>query len=263
MNIQLCIDNYYGELASINNRTMTKVQWAYPDNPERLYEFDETGETSKALFLEEGYVYDEAANEMQYPADHEKSGQQVTFKFTLPSAAEDHPAGSIFLAAQELLAKIGVKVDIEEDPNLLGKLSTAYESGIQVWTAAWGSGGVDPMFQIWYSDPAVNQAGSPNGSGLYWLFENGTDEQKAVLVELNENIIAGRSSLDPEERKPIYAKALELATSLATEIPTYQRKNMFAFNKEVINADTMFTGEDVTPFQSPLKEIWNVELNLD
>ena len=264
MNIQLCIDNYYGELASINNRVMTKVQWAYPDNPERLYPFDETGETSKALFLEEGYVYDEAANEMQYPADHEKAGQQVTFKFTLPSAAEDHPAGSIFLAAQELLATIGVKVDIEEDSNLLGKLSTAYESGIQVWTAAWGSGGVDPdMFQIWYSDPAVNQAGSPNSSGLYWLFENGTDEQKAVLVELNENIIAGRSSLDPEERKPIYAKALELATSLATEIPTYQRKNMFAFNKEVINADTMFTGEDVTPFQSPLKEIWNVELNLD
>ncbi|MDI9490114.1 MAG: ABC transporter substrate-binding protein [Bacillota bacterium] len=264
MNPQLSVDNYYGELASVNYRTMTKVQWAYPDNPEPIYAYDETGETSKALFLEEGYVYDEAANEMQYPEGHEKAGEQVTFTFTMPMAAEEHPAGSIFLNTQEILEQIGVKVDIEEDPNLLGKLTTAYESGIQVWTAAWGSGGVDPdMFQIWYSDPAVNQAGSPEGMGLYWLYENGTDDQKAVLVELNENITAGRSSLDPEERKPIYAKALELSTSLATEVPTYQRKNMFAFNKDVIDADTMFSGDQVTPFQSPLKEIWNVELNVE
>ena len=50
-------------------------------------------------------------------------------------------------------------------------------------------------------------------------------------------------------------------TSLATEIPTYQRKNMFVYNKEVINPDSLFSGEDVTPFQSPISFIWNVELN--
>ena len=55
------------------------------------------------------------------------------------------------LLIQAVLAR-SVLVD-ETDQNLLGKLSTAYESGIQVWAAAWGSGGVDPdMFQIWYSD---------------------------------------------------------------------------------------------------------------
>ncbi len=82
-----------------------------------------------------------------------------------------------------------------------------------------------------------------------------------MLRQLNELIAAGRSTLDIEERKTIYAEALELSTSLATEIPTYQRKDMFVYNKDVINADTLFSGEDVTPYQSPIQYIWNVELN--
>jgi peptide/nickel transport system substrate-binding protein len=241
---------------------MTKILWAYPDNPEDMFPYDETGETSKALFLEAGYKYDEANNVMTYPDGHEKAGTQVTFKFTLPSEAKDHPAGSIFIDTQAVLEKIGVKVDIETDQNLLGKLSTAYESGIQVWAAAWGSGGVDPdMFQIWHSDPKVNQGTSAARSGLYYLFENGSDEEKAMLNELNDLIMAGRSTIDTEERKAIYKRALELSTGLAVEVPTYQRKNMYVYNKEVINTDTLFSGDDVTPFQSPLSFIWNVELN--
>ncbi|MDD4493441.1 MAG: ABC transporter substrate-binding protein [Eubacteriales bacterium] len=262
MNVQLSVDNYYGELASVNYRTMTKILWAYPDNPDNLFPYDGTGEKSKALFLEAGYKYDAAKNIMSYPDGHAKAGTQVTYKFTIPGAAEKHPAGSIFIDAQEVLAKIGVKVNIETDESLLDKLSTAYESGVEVWAAAWGSGGVDPdMFQIWYSDPAVNQGTSAARSGLYWLFENGSDEEKAMLTELNELIIAGRSTLDTEERKTIYKKALELSTGLAVEVPTYQRKNMYVFNSEVIKASSLFSGEDVTPFQDPINYIWNVELN--
>ncbi len=261
-NVQLSVDEYYQELASVNYRTMTKVLWAYPDNPENLFPYDATGETSKGLFLEAGYVYDEGKNEMQYPEGHEKAGEQVTFKFTLPAAAENHPAGSIFIDTQKVLALIGVKVDIEVDEGLLDKLSTAYASGIQVWAAAWGGGGVDPdMFQIWHSDPDVNQGTSAARSGLYWMFENGSDAEKAMLAELNEQIMAGRSTLDTEERKAIYKRALELSTGLAVEIPTYQRKNLYVYNKDVIKADSLFSGEDVTPFQSPISFIWNVELN--
>lgn len=261
MNVQLAVDNHYQELASVNYRTMTKILWAYPDNPENLYPYDGTGETSKKLFEEAGYKYDSAKNIMTYPDGHAKAGQQVTFKFTLPSEAADHPAGSIFIDTQEVLAKIGVKVDIETDQNVLGKLSTAYDSGVQVWAAAWGSGGVDPdMFQIWHSDPAVNQGTSAARSGLYYLFENGSDEEKAMMKELNELIIAGRSTIDVEERKTIYKRALELSTGLAVEVPTYQRKNMYVFNSDVINASTLQSGEDVTPFHDPLEYIWNVEL---
>jgi peptide/nickel transport system substrate-binding protein len=117
------------------------------------------------------------------------------------------------------------------------------------------------MFQIWYSDPAENQGTSAARSGLYYLFQNGSEEEKAMLVELNQLIKAGRSTLDTEERKAIYKKALELSTGLAVEIPTYQRKNMYVFNSKVIKASSLFSGDDVTPFQSPLSFIWNVELN--
>lgn len=262
MNIQLTIDNWYEELASVNYRTMSKVCWAYPENPENLFPYDGTGATSKELFLAAGYKYDEASNTMTYPDGHAKAGQQVTIKYTIPSDASEHPAGSVFLDSQKVLESIGVKVDIETDQNVLDKLSTAYENGIQVWCAAWGNGGIDPdMFQVWYSDPAVNQSTSPAAKGLFWLYQSGSDEQKEMLTKLNSLIIAGRGTLDQEERKAIYKEALELSTGLACEIPTYQRKNMFVYNKDVIKADTLLSGEDVTPFQSPLGEIWNVELN--
>lgn len=262
MNVQLAVDNYYGELASVNYRTMTKILWAYPENPQCLFPYDGTGEKSKAMFLEAGYVYDAAKNIMKYPEGHAKAGTQVTYKLTLPSEASTHPAGSIFVDAQEVLGKIGVKTDIEVDNALLGKLSTAYESGIQLWAAAWGSGGVDPdMFQIWYSDPAENQGTSAASSGLYYLFQNGSEEEKAMLKELNTLIKAGRATLDTEERKAIYKKALELSTGLAVQVPTYQRKNMFVYNSDFIKASSLFSGEDVTPFQEPLEFIWNVELN--
>lgn len=262
MNVKLAVDNFYQDLASVNYRTMTKILWAYPENPQNLFPYDGTGETSKKLFLEAGYKYDAAKKIMTYPAGHAKAGQQATYKFTLPSAASDHPAGSIILNLQEVMAKIGVKIDIEIDQNLLGKLSTAYESGIVGWAAAWGSGGVDPdMFQVWYSDNAINQGTSPVAKGLFYMFKNGSEEEKAMLTQLNTLINAGRSTLDTEERKTIYKKALELSTGLAVEIPTYQRKNLFVYNKNVIKASSLFSGADVTPFQSPISFIWNVELN--
>lgn len=262
MNVQLTVDDWYGELATVNYRTMTKIQWAYPENPQNLFPYDATGETSKALFLEAGYIYDAAANIMYYPEGHEKAGQQFTIKATIPSAdITKHPAAVVLIDTQKVLASIGVKLDIEPDTALLSKLNTAYDSGIQMWAAAWGSGGADPdLFQVWCSDPAKNQSTSPTAKGLYWLYDNGSEDQKAMLRQLNDLIVAGRSTLDVEERKVIYAQALELTTGTATEIPTYQRKNMYVFDKNVVNADTLFSGENVTPFQSPIKYIWNVEL---
>ncbi len=260
MNVQLAIDNFYPNgLGSVNYRTMTKVNWAYPNDPENLFPFDESGETSKNLFAEAGYEYDAAANVMKYPAGHEKAGQQVSFTFTLPSDAKDHPAGSVFQKAQEVLGKIGVKVEIEADQNALDKLSTSYESGLQVWAAAWGQGGVDPdMFQIWCSDE-TNQ--TPSSTGLHWLYENGSEDQKQALTKLNELIKAGRSTLDMEERKAIYKEALEYSTGLAVEIPAYQRKDLFVYDKNIIKAESLLSGEDVTPFQRPTAHLWNIELN--
>lgn len=263
INAQLAIDNHYQELASTNHRTMSRILWAYPNNPEDLFPYDETGETSKKLFVDAGYKYDAEKKIMTYPESHEKSGQQVTFKFTLPTKnAKSHPAYSIFLDTQKVLAKIGVKVNIESDVNLLSKLNTAYDSGIQVWASARGSAGFNPdMFPIWYSDSGVNGSIAPSATGLFYLFENGSDEQKSMLTELNKLILQGRNSVDREERKSIYEKALKLSTGLAVEIPTFQRKNMYVYNKEIIKESSLLSGDDITAFKGPMSRIWNVELN--
>ena len=78
---------------------------------------------------------------------------------------------------------------------------------------------------------------------------------------IRDRIKAGRTTLDMEERKAIYKDALEYSTGLAVEIPTYQRKNLFVYDKNVIKVDSLLSGEDVTPFQSPIRQIWNIELN--
>lgn len=272
LNVELTVSDYYGELATANYRTMTMVQWAYPENAENLYPYDATGETSKALFIEAGFTYDEAKNVMYYPEDYSTryphladlalDGKPVTIKATLPYEASEHPAGNVFLAAQNLFATIGITMEIEIDTDVLDKFSTAFTSGLELFAAAWGSGGVDPdMYQIWYSDPAVNSGTSPAKSGLFYLFENGSDEEKAALVELNELIMQGNKILDPEQRKPIYARALEISTGMAVEIPTYQRKNIFIYNDTVLDGSTLLPDEDITPFWNPLfQRIWNVEL---
>ena len=46
---------------------------------------------------------------------------------------------------------------------------------------------------------------------------------------------------------------------LAVEYPLYQRKDVFVWNGNVIDSETLF--KDVTSLASPLAYIWNVNLN--
>jgi len=248
MDTSLTLQSYPGGLAEVIHRGMSKVSWAYPQGCTAYYPFDESGETTKQYLLAAGYQ--EVDGKIV-----DANGNDVNFTFTLPSATDDHPAGAVFLKAQEIFAKLGITVQIEVDSSVLSKLDQGI---ISVWAAAWQAT-IDPdMFQVYYSDPAKNNATSPKSYGLYYLYENGTDEEKAALVQLNELIIKGRQSLNVDERKPIYSEALDLAMEVAVELPTYQRKNMYVFNKSVIDEATLY--QNVTPYKGPLSEIWNVSL---
>jgi hypothetical protein len=112
------------------------------------------------------------------------------------------------------------------------------------------------MFQVWYSDPAVNQFDLARREGPLLALhqrQRRPDCGAQAAQRADQRQAAPRWML--EERKTIYAQALEISTSLATEIPTYQRKKCSSSNKDVINADTLFSGEDVTPFQNPTSYI--------
>ncbi|PKM63458.1 MAG: hypothetical protein CVU97_00550 [Firmicutes bacterium HGW-Firmicutes-21] len=249
----LALEYYSSGLASTIYRSMSKVSWAYPKNATNMYPFDETGEKSKEYFLaSDNFI--EQDGRIVY-AD----GSAVTYTFSLPDDAADHPAGQIFLKAKQVLALIGVEVTIDDtDPNMINNLQ---DDKISVWAAAWGAE-IDPdMFQVFYSDPDENNAGSPKSLGLYWMFENGTEDEKGLLVQINELIKQARGSLNPNERKPVYTEALDLIMELCVEVPTYQRKDMFVYNTSVIKSNTLW--QNVTPYKGPLSELWNVSLVLE
>ncbi len=249
MNVELTLDMYPGGLAEVIYRPMSKVSWAYPQDAEDMYPFDGTGEKSKEMFLMSDN-YKEVDGKIV-----NKDGSPVTFTFTLPSEAATHPAGAVFTEAQATLAKIGVEIIIDVDANVLNKLET---DTIAVWAAAWSST-IDPdMHQIYCSDPSKNTAGSPKAFGLYYKFTDGSAEEKEILTRLNELIEQGRNSLNVAERKPVYAEACDLVMEMAVEIPTYQRKNMYAYNSDVLDDSTFF--QNITPYKGPIAEIWNVSL---
>lgn len=251
MDTSLTLNSYPGGLAAVIHRPMSQVSWAYPDGCTAYYPFDETAATSKEYFIKAGFI--DNGDGTVSKAD----GTKATYTFTVPSDTSSHPAGQVFLKAQEVLEKIGVEVIIEVDNNVLSKLQ---EEIVPVWAAAWGAT-IDPdMFQVYYSDPTVNQAGSPKNYGLYHMFTNGTEEEKAALTELNSLIMTGRSTLVVDERKPVYEAALDKVMEVAVELPTYQRKNMYAYNKEVIDPETLTPADKITPYKGPLFAWWNISM---
>ncbi len=251
MDTSLTLNQYPGGLAAVIYRSMSQVSWAYPDGCTAYYPFDETGETTKQYLLKAGFMEQKDGTLLR------PDGSKAIYTFTLPTETSDHPAGQVFLKAQEILAKLGIQVIIDVDDAVLSKLE---EEIITVWAAAWQAT-IDPdMFQVYYSDPAVNQAGSPKSYGLYYLFENGTDEDKAILTKLNELIMQGRSSLNVDERKPVYEAALDKVMEIAVELPTYQRKNMYVYNKSVIDSTSLIPSSEISPYFGPLAYLWNVSL---
>lgn len=260
-NRALAVEGYYGDLASLIDYPMPSSCWAYPAevSDQYIYDFDATGVSSRNLFVSAGYVYDEEANCMYYPEGHERAGEAVEFKFTLPSELEAHPMGAVFEESKSLLAEIGVKVEIEVDGNLTERITSAYDSGLQVWAAAWEGGGVDPdMYDLWYAD---EEAKTVHANGIDHLAGKGTEKEKELITELNSLILRGRECLDFEERKAIYAEALKLANELCVEVPVYQRKTAFVYNSEVVSQASLVSEDELSIYCDIVANIWNVELN--
>ncbi len=252
--------DYYPEgLAEVIYRSQTQVSWAYPENATAIYPFDDTLATAIAEFKLAGYTYDEATG---------KFTDVPAFTFTLPSEAKDHPAGGIFLRAQELLATIGVEANIKVDTSLIANIK---KSAVAVYALAWNSTADPDMYQVYHY---LSSAESVTSNGIKYLHDNGNDAtlgtievvkldgttvemtQTAALDYLAQLIEEGLTYMSAEERAPIYQKALEVLAQLNIELPTYQRKNMFAYNNEIIDATTL--SPNITPYWGPLAQIWKV-----
>ena len=251
----LCV-GYYGMYASSIYRPMTRESWAYPK------ETDEDGpyykpETPKDL--EDGII-EKKLEALGYAKNskgvYAKGSDTLKYTFTIAGDSEDHPAWNAMDKAAKLLNAHGFDINVKKDIHALKKLNTG---DLAVWAAAWGSG-IDPdMYQVYHID---SLAGSTANWG-YRAIRNDKGKgdlyrEYEMVEKLSKIIDEARETLDQDERKELYAKALDIVMDLAVELPTYQRSDLFAYNSKIIDASTLTQKADLTSFNGPLARIWEV-----
>lgn len=263
MKTSMITDNYYkGGLAEIIYRPMSKTSWAYPQDATVFksadgtldYSYDSTGSEIKQLVEDAGYVF----NGTCYEKTIEGFGvDKLDYKLTIAGGSVDHPAYSMFLNAAKILNSAGFDVKVVTSQTALSDLSAGK---LAIWAAAWSST-IDPdMYQVYHMD---SQASSTSNWG-YKQIKAGKNteayaEEYQIITDLSALIDQGRATTDQNERKGIYAQALDKIMEFAVEMPTYQRKDMSAYNKNVLDEGTMTPAKDRSPYNGLLSRIW--ELN--
>lgn len=164
----------------------------------------------------------------------------MTYEIMIPGQGiQDHPAYGIAVAASEQLAKIGITLQVNDVGT--DTWNNALESNTaQLWCAAWQSTADPDMYQVYHSR---NANGQNTNSNHYQIQD----------PELDELIIAGRTSADNDFRKATYKNAMEIILDWGVELPLYQRKDCTTTSTVRINNDTM--PKDMTPYWTWYAEI--------
>lgn len=264
MDTTIITQNYYkGGLADLIYRPMSTTSWAYPkgctvfkDESKGLnYEYDATGYAIEEMIKAEGYTKNaNGVYEKEIPGF---GTDTLDYKFTLAGGSTDHPAYAMFLKARDILNRIGFNVKVVNSNTALSDLTTGK---LAIWAAAWSST-IDPdMYQVYHKD---SKATSVNNWG-YIQIRNNTElyaTEWQLINELSELIDAGRATVVQDERKEIYSRALDKVMELAVEMPTYQRKDMSAYNSELINESTLTPDTELSPYNGVISRIWEVNYN--
>ena len=283
--------SYYGNTASAIHRSMSLTSWAYPDGATAYYPYV-GGAIPENLDVVNPVYADYVANlinpktKKKYVAgevlseEHQKEfiimlveeegyylggddiytdgNNKLKYTFTIAGAETDHPAFNAFYKASEFLNSINFEINVTTDQQALSKLTSG---DLAVWAAAWSST-IDPdMYQVYHKD---STATSTLNWGYKQIIQNTGgkyNEELALVEELSELIEQGRETTDQAARAKIYSKALDIVMMLAVELPTYQRDDLYAYNTDKIDADSLTPDSELSPYYGLTSEIHNVSLN--
>ncbi|MBQ6550657.1 MAG: ABC transporter substrate-binding protein [Lachnospiraceae bacterium] len=252
------INSYYGDRAAVIQYPISNTSWAAPKPADEGYKLaysvdadgntiytddmtdEEKYEAAKAAaitwFQAAGFTYDEEQGKFVDVED--------TWEVMIPGQGEqDHPAYGIVVAASEVLAELGITLQVNDVVTSVWNNQLEANSAM-MWAAAWQAS-VDPdMTQVYHSD---NAHGNGTNSNHYAVDDEALDEL----------IVAGRASADTEERKSIYKEAMEIIMDWGCELPTYQRKDCTIASTERVNIDSM--PKDMTPYWGWMAELEKLE----
>ena len=247
MNTALAIDYYRTGTASQVCWNMSKVSWAYPQGENAT---DNNKDYPQMGSWDQDRAIQNIQKNMNEAGQYSPADLKITFTIA-GSTLEDHPTYKVFRDAADLLNSLGWEVSVVCDANALTKISTG---SLQVWAAAWSSS-LDPdMYQVYHKDSAAT---STKAWGYPHIKTSGSPEELDILNELADLIDAARETNDQAVRSDLYLNAMGYILDLAVELPVYQRSVLYAFNGNIINADTM--PKSVNPYSSPLDRIWEIE----
>ena len=116
------------------------------------------------------------------------------------------------------------------------------------------------MYQVYHKDS--NATSVLNWGYKQILANNGGkyDTELELVEKLSELIDKGRETNVQSERKVIYTEALNVVMELAVELPTYQRDDLFAYNTNKIDVDTLTPDSDLSPYKGLTSDIHKVSL---
>ena len=245
MNTALALDYYRAGTAEQIFWNMSKVSWAYPATEENGHDYPQYGPWSEDIARSNIERY------MQEAGVSEGDGDlKITFTIA-GSTLQDHPTYKVFRDAAALLNSMGWEITVVCDTQALTKISTG---SLAVWAAAWGSA-LDPdMYQVYHKN---STATSTKAWGYDFLKNSGTSEELSILDDLSDKIDEARETNDQAERAELYQEAMSYVLDLAVELPVYQRDVLYAYNANVIKAESL--PSEVNPYSSPLDRIWELE----
>lgn len=233
MNRRPAVETYYGELATVIERPMSQVSWAYPEGATEYYSFD----PAKALeyFTAAGYTQVDKNGKPSL----EKDGVQLRIEVGIPGQGTmDHPSAPILTQMKTEMEKLGAVLEISDTDGTVF-FDRLNSKGWDMFVAAWGAS-VDPdMYQVYHSE----------GPSNHYQIKN---------ADLDKLIVDARLTTDIEARKDYYSQALDIIMEEAVEMPVYQRKNMFVFNQEVIDMESL--PADMTPYYTYFAEVETLRL---
>lgn len=274
---------YYKNTAEAIYRPMSKASWAYPEgvtsyypalggtipsnldvvNPDYKEYVEDNGLTAGSKMTSDQQnefitsLVESAGYSKNASGIYQKGTHQLKYTFTIAGEETDHPAWQAMYHASEILNKCGFQVTVTTDAQALKKLSTG---ALTVWAAAWGST-IDPdMYQVYHKESGATsvlnwgykQILANNGGKYYTELE--------LVEKLSELIDKGRETDVQSEREVIYAEALNVIMELAVELPTYQRDDLFAYNTNKIDVNTLTPENDLSPYKGLTSDIYKVSL---
>ncbi|MBD7915883.1 ABC transporter substrate-binding protein [Clostridium sp. Sa3CUN1] len=225
------IKTYYGELAQVIQRPMTPTLAEYPIDAKEYWGYDK----AKALECFKAAGYEQVDGKLV------KDGKQLSIEVGIGQAAS-HPSTPILTQMKSDMEELGAELVVSDlDFSILS--NRQQNDDIDMWVMAWGNATDCDLTQMFGSEYTKT-----GGSNRTWVQDPEID---ALLKQVTQ-------TLDFEERKQLVAEELDKIMSWATYMPVYQRKNLYIYNTNTINMDTI--PENTSTYYNYVNEIHLLEL---